>query len=236
MNVDINRLIIQVNPLPCSIYWKKNPKNRAPPPPSKRVSLLNMYMKHVMTGLLILHQKTLSAFIPGHPNLYNICFLPLPFFFIPAPSASPSTAFSTSLLAWLLAAPAPPLQGLTALLPIPRPPSHRTLLFVRPAIRVFGFAVAGKAGNDSEAIDLAEEEELGGALEVRPEDGRGLDDAEDVEGVIQGVGPTRPAPARLAETEMVGNGSALAALPQLLCLLTADREDCAVEDFNLSTR
>ena len=34
---------------------------------------------------------------------------------------------------------------------------------------------------------------------------------------------------------MGGNGLPLATLPQLPCLLTADRLDCAVELFNFST-
>ncbi len=66
-------------------------------------------------------------------------------------------------------------------------------------------------------------------------DGAGEGRAED--GAAHGTGPTRPAPARLAETAgIAGKGLALAALFQLPCLLTAERDDWAVELFSLRTR
>ena len=61
-----------------------------------------------------------------------------------------------------------------------------------------------------------------------------------MEGLTQGVGPTRPAPARLTDEAagvcgMAGKGLDLATLPQLPCLDTAERDDWAVEDFSLRT-
>lgn len=116
--------------------------------------------------------------------------------------------------------------------------SHLTVPFARPAISVFGRAVAGRAGKAS--VPAAEEE---GAAGERVKDGRRdeeEDEEEAAEGLTQGVGPTRPAPVRLADEAgrggMVGNGLDLAALPQLPCLDTAERDDWAVEDFSLRTR
>lgn len=114
--------------------------------------------------------------------------------------------------------------------------SHLTTPFVRPAISVFGRAAAGRAGKAS----VPGEEEEGTAGD-RIEDGRREEEDEEevAEGLTQGVGPTRPAPARLADEagrgDMVGNGLDLAALPQLPCLDTAERDDWAVEDFSLRT-
>ena len=104
-------------------------------------------------------------------------------------------------------------------------------------MKVFGFAATGRAGNiESEAA--AADERIGSGPAGRRDEGRGWNMEEDeAEGAIQGVGPTRPAPARLAEdVDIGGNGGGGAALPQLLCLLTAEREDCAVEDLSFRTR
>lgn len=112
--------------------------------------------------------------------------------------------------------------------------SHLIVPFVRPAISVFGRAAAGRAGKASVP---AEEEEEEGTVGDRIEDGRREEEVAD--GLTQGVGPTRPAPARLVDGagrgDMVGNGLDLAALPQLPCLDTAERDDWAVEDFSLRT-
>lgn len=111
--------------------------------------------------------------------------------------------------------------------------SHLTVDFISPAISVFGRAAAGRAGKASVPA-----EEEGGAGE-RVEDVRReeAEEEEDGDGLTQGVGPTRPAPARLADEAggwgMVGNGLDLAALPQLPCLDTAERDDWAVENFSL---
>ena len=58
------------------------------------------------------------------------------------------------------------------------------------------------------------------------------------DGASQGGAPMRWGVDRLVDNEadIGGNGWPLTAFPQLPCLLTADREDCAVELFSLSTR
>lgn len=88
---------------------------------------------------------------------------------------------------------------------------------------MFGFWAAGSAGNAASVGMLAEDEGDGWILEalldVRREE-IGAD------GVIHGVAPTRPGPDLFADAAgIAGKGLAATALPQLLCLLTADRDD-----------
>ena len=80
---------------------------------------------------------------------------------------------------------------------------------------------AGRAGKASKLpVALAREFCI---MDVACEEaGGGFED----DGATQGVGPTLPGPARLAEAVgMEGNGLVAAAFPQLPCLLTAERED-----------
>ena len=107
---------------------------------------------------------------------------------------------------------------------------------------VFGFAATGSAGKASIAAPFILLAVVGG-LESGCEDkgGGGLDDdeeEEEAEGATHGVAPTRPAPTLLAEGAGVeeGNGFVAVELPQLPCLLTAERDDCAVELLSLRTR
>lgn len=105
---------------------------------------------------------------------------------------------------------------------------------------VFGFGTAGKAGNASGFAAFAVRV-TGGLDDGREVAGEGRAE-EEAEGVSQGVAPTRPAPARLADADvdpvggMGGKGLAVAALPQLPWRLTAEREDCCVELLSFSTR
>lgn len=116
--------------------------------------------------------------------------------------------------------------------------SHRTVPRVSPIIRVLGFAAAGNAGKASAAAAVsgllkAEGLDMGrdGAGE-----GRGEDEEEE-EAATHGVALTRPAPALLAEDAGInGNGLVAVELPQLPCLLTAERDDWAVELFSWRTR
>lgn len=98
-----------------------------------------------------------------------------------------------------------------------------------------GFAAAGKDGNASEAVLVAV---FGGGGLICGREGAG-DERVDTAGVAHGVAPTRPVPTRFADAAApdctAGKGLGLAAFPQLPCLLTAEREDCAVELFNFST-
>lgn len=98
---------------------------------------------------------------------------------------------------------------------------------------VFGLGAAGRAGKASAlaaCVDLGRR----GGLDV---EGAGEGREEEVS---QGVGPTRPGPARLADADaaggMSGKGLAAAAWPQLPWRLTAEREDCCVELLSLRTR
>ena len=105
---------------------------------------------------------------------------------------------------------------------------------------VFGFAATGSAGKASIAAPIILLAVVGG-LESGCEDrGGGLDDddEEEAEGATHGVAPTRPAPTLLAEEAGVedGNGFVAVELPQLPCLLTAERDDWAVELLSLRTR
>lgn len=87
---------------------------------------------------------------------------------------------------------------------------------------VLGFAAAGSAGKASAAEPFGWPE-VEGLDSGREDAGGGLDEEE---GAIQGVAPTRPAPALLAEDAGIdGNGFAAVELPQLPCLLTAERDD-----------
>lgn len=114
---------------------------------------------------------------------------------------------------------APP-HGLAGLL-FPLPSSHRTVPRVSPMIIVLGFAAAGSAGKASTAEPAGLPEIEG--LETGCDAGEGLDEEE---GATHGVARTRPAPALLAEDAGIdGNGFAAVELPQLPCLLTAERDD-----------
>lgn len=93
---------------------------------------------------------------------------------------------------------------------------------------VLGFAAAGSAGKASAAVEPFGLPEVAGLDWGRDDEGAGagLGEEEEEEGATQGVAPTRPAPARLAEVGGVdGNGFAAVELPQLPCLLTAERDD-----------
>ena len=102
---------------------------------------------------------------------------------------------------------------------------------------VLGFAATGSAGKASIAAPFILLDVVGG-LESGCEDkgGGGLDD--DEEEATHGVAPTRPAPTLLAEETGVedGNGFVAVEFPQLPCLLTAERDDWAVELLSLRTR
>lgn len=90
-----------------------------------------------------------------------------------------------------------------------------------------GFGAAGNAGNASARLLLFN------ATEELARDGMGeiRGDAEDAaHGVCPGFAPTR-----FDETAGRGNVLLDAALFQLACLLTAERDDCTVELFNFST-
>ena len=106
---------------------------------------------------------------------------------------------------------------------------------------VLGFAATGSAGKASIAAPFILLDG-GGALESGWEDkGGGLDDDDDdeeAEGATHGVAPTRPGPTLLAEEAGVedGNGFVAVEFPQLPCLLTAERDDWAVELLSLRTR
>ena len=105
---------------------------------------------------------------------------------------------------------------------------------------VLGFAATGSAGKASIAAPFILLDVVGG-LESGCEEkaGAGLDDEDvEAEGATQGVAPTRPTPTLLAEEAGVedGNGVVAVELPQLPCLLTAERDDWAVELLSLRTR
>lgn len=129
----------------------------------------------------------------------------------PSPSPSPSTSPPFAAKATLLP------HGLGDAVWLLLPSSHRTVPRVSPGIKVFGLAAVGSAGKAPALTAVA----VGGGLNVGAGDGR-LEEL--VEGAVQGVCPTRPAPTRLADAAgMAGNGFAgLMELPQLPFLLTAD--------------
>ena len=106
---------------------------------------------------------------------------------------------------------------------------------------VLGFAATGSAGKASIAARFILLAVVGGLESgCEDKDGGGLDDDEEEEadGATHGVAPTRPAPTLLAEEAGVedGNGFVAVELPQLPCLLTAERDDWAVELLSLRTR
>lgn len=105
---------------------------------------------------------------------------------------------------------------------------------------VLGFAATGSAGKASIAAPLILLAVVGGLESGCEDNGGGLDDGdeEEAEGATHGVAPTRPAPTLLAEEAGVedGNGFVAVELPQLPCLLTAERDDWAVELLSLRTR
>lgn len=101
---------------------------------------------------------------------------------------------------------------------------------------VFGFAAAGNAGKAlSEGVEDNVVDEIPGDRELGRDDGR--EGSEGADGASQAAVVARPTPARADDPAgMGGNGFAEAALPQLPCLLTAEREDCAVEFLSLRIR
>lgn len=106
---------------------------------------------------------------------------------------------------------------------------------------VFGLAAAGKAGNAvSAGVVVVDDDNVAntGGREFGRDDGR-----DEEEWLVDGpshAAALRPALPALVDDDdaagIGGNGFAVAALPQLPCLLTADREDCAVEFFSFNTR
>lgn len=125
--------------------------------------------------------------------------------------------------------------------PNDRGSSHRTVPLVSPTISVFGFVAWGRAGKESRA---------GGAVEVvgldtGRDDGAegGLEDDEPATQAGAWLPPPRfdddddaVAPPRAEYRGVEGKGFLpLAMLPQLPCLLTADRLDCAVELLSFKT-
>lgn len=126
-------------------------------------------------------------------------------------------------------------HGFVGLPTLPSSQPGLTVPLVRPKIIVFGFAAAGSAGKASVAGLFALPVAVGGLDVGRDEAGDGFVD--DTDDAIQGVAPTRPAPTLLADGAGIeGNGFALAVFPQLPFLLTAERDDWAVEFFSLRTR
>ena len=103
-----------------------------------------------------------------------------------------------------------------------------------------GFAATGSGGKASIAAPFILLDGGGGLENGCEDNGGGLDDDDDeeAEGATHGVAPTRPAPTLLAEEVGVedGNGFVAVELPQLPCLLTAERDDWAVELLSLRTR
>lgn len=174
------------------------------------------------------------------PNLYNVCFLfPFPPFFLldsAAAAASPSVSAAGAAAAAgvVVVLPLPPFaaasHGLAGAVG-PLRSSHRTVPRVSPVIIiiVLGLAAAGKAGKASAAaaagpagLPYVEGLEVGrdGAGEGLDEEAAGEEDA------THGVAPTRPAPALLADDAGIeGKGFVAVELPQLPCLLTAERDD-----------
>ncbi len=101
---------------------------------------------------------------------------------------------------------------------------------------MLGLEAAGYAGKAVSDGVVDDDVPNPGGRELGREDGRDEDELAE--------GPSHPAALRPAPPALVddaagmgGNGFAVAAaLPQLPCLLTADREDCAVEFFSFKTR
>ena len=88
---------------------------------------------------------------------------------------------------------------------------------------VLGFAAAGSAGKASPVAEASGLLMVDGLDTGRDGTGEGLDEEA---GATHGVAPTRPAPALLAEDAGIdGNGFVAVELPQLPCLLTAERDD-----------
>lgn len=167
---------------------------------------------------------------PVQPQLYNTCFLPLPFFL-------PVCASSVSSTAGGLVAepPAPHALAAGAVLctrPIPRP--------VYPGVKivVVGFWALGRAGKAPAAGSFAVLFVLeGAALDL-------ADAGADISHDGVGAGPARAAgpgmrfdiaDALFEEADTGGNILPLVAEPQLPLLLTALRLLCCVELFSFST-
>jgi hypothetical protein len=146
-----------------------------------------------------------------------------------------ATGAATAVTAWAGVGFMPPAaQGFALGWEFALRSSHRTLPFVSPAISVLGFVVVGRLGNISSFTRVPI---VGGGLEL------GLlfagDTLEPVEtppthGVFFCPFASPEAPPS-AGKGLLG-APATNALPQLPCLETAERDDCAVEDLRRSTR
>ena len=161
------------------------------------------------------------------PKWKSVCFLFLLPFFLPAPKLSSPPAGAVALLEPALAPVAP--QALAGVL---RPLlSLRTPAPVYPGLKnvTVGLGAAGSAGKASarllffKAVDEVVRDGMGEA--------RG-DAEDDAQGVCPGFAPMRLEDA----AGKAGNMLFDAAVFQLACLLTADRDDCAVELFSFNTR
>lgn len=157
----------------------------------------------------------------------------LPFFF---PAALPS---STAGVVVPLFAPDPDPQAFTT--GVLRPLlSRRNPLPVYPGLKIVlvGLAAAGSAGNASARLAfllVLNDDDDGTAPREGVDEGeaRALPaaDEDDAHGVCPGL-----APMRLAGVGNAGNGLLEDADDQLACWLAVERDDCAVELFNFSTR
>lgn len=160
-----------------------------------------------------------------YPNWNKIC---LPFF--PFPFFPPVDALMSSL--------SPGVDGPEVALSLPQAvgagplrSSHRTVPRVRPAIKTFGFGAAGKAGNALRSAVFG-----AGPVEARGA-GRAYDDVVVTVGRVAGVlVHAGIAAARLVFGVDSGGNGLLEVLDRLPARPTAEREDCAVDDFRRSTR
>lgn len=153
-------------------------------------------------------------------------FLPLPLptgVDVPEDSGPSSSPF-TSLDALELEL--PPVHGFV--LGCPRRSSHRTVPRVRPAISVFGFGAAGSAGKSSVSVVRGPglREDRGVVAVVAVNDG-------EERAAVAHAGATVRDAADDDDAEDRGGNAALGIMP---VRPTAERDDCAVDDFNLRTR
>lgn len=168
----------------------------------------------------------------NQPKWKSVCFLFLLPFFFPKLASSPFAAASALLDP--IPPPPPPLpQAFDGVL---RPLlSRRTPAPVYPGLKnvLVGLAATGSAGNPSARLLLL----LFSPTDDVARDGMGetRGDAEDdpAHGLCPGFAPMRLDDAAGSAGNMV---LFAAALFQLACLLTADRDDCAVELFSFNTR
>lgn len=166
-----------------------------------------------------------NRLMPGnYPKWNSVCFPFFPFPFFP-PDGSPS---SLSVALADVVPDAGPGDGVQALC-VGRLSSQRTVPRVRPAIRTFGFGAFGRAGKASALFALGRGDDAGAREEERlpGNDGEGAAVPQAVAGVLDDR----------AEEPRGGNGLAEELDPGSAPVLpTADREDCAVDDFKRRTR